>query len=797
MATTPIQGAEGATPLIDKEDRYRPLGVLINKQNYRIPSRFKNAGEIIGYLQQMRTDIENGGDFMKAASGLYNDLGLSTANLESFQKQRHIWGEFRKTCNLIADKLLKSNGNSHGEPLDFRATGFERAADFLRPLAYEPIPDDPDHVWGYLTPGAVPAEQPPRCGWHYDNMDAERVLYELHEDLAESLRRRKDLRSSRPAENQCAAPQHPVRVRTAVAIEGADSLDENGEEIYYSDERADLEYGSNYNETRALPAEGKWSISNFTCEEAPELKTVGDHVVVRAPAVTRDCVAELTRQMTPSVGPVRSVTKKIDIYNTDNRPPTVGIRGPKWSSESDTVTLRAIGHDADHDELTYSWEQTGGPKVEIIKHDGGRISFRLAEPIDKDTNVQFRVTVTDRPKGSKAVLASAEATHTVTIRPTKLDAIRAAKTKRDAISELARASGRIPEQVSPYSSTNPKGLLLKKIAEASTPDEEVEGLDLVYVLDASGSMMDDVALLKEKVPEILADASKKVRGGIPNIRVAVVSYVDNRVIYHLDLTGLLEEDLKTAEGNNTDTLLQQKLYEVIQRITTKGGSLETIWDALYSTIEKQPWRKEDKVERRIVYITDESGDIGNDGRRPEDVERVRNINDVSVVPIFIINLSSDEALWKWSVESNSIIRSQLYRAKDYKDAMAIIKNNFVLMLQSALKNPDDPLSSGPVVACEIMQNFIRPLKDYARVTSSRELNSLFIRYVVPIMKAFIAAAERGSLRDEEFRTYFNSSLEIFTEYIEKKFVDPNAAKWLTDKYVNRGNDLMRMYYTAE
>lgn len=614
----PAPSSEQVTVIIDEKDKYRPLGIKIRRLDYEIPGRFKDIEGVIEYLKDVRAKVAGGENFIEIASGFWKDLGLSSANMESFRKERVLWGEFQKTYEVITEKLLKSNGNGHGLPLDFRATGFERAADFLRPLAYLSITGDSDYVWGYLTPGTVPAEQPPRCRWKYDEMDAERVLYDLQRDLIESFERRNNTYPSVEAKDQCAAPEYPVRIRSSFEINGPDSVDEGGEARFSSEAETYLEYGKGYGSTRELRAESEWTITEYSCEEPPSITASGGEAVFRAPSVLRDCKAKVRSVLNPQMGPARSETREIEILNTVNEGPTVKIeRGNDLNNG--VVVLTARAEDPNGDPLEYRWEQVGaGPIAQVVDGDSGRtLMFRRPMDIGKDITLIFKVTATDIPQGKRPGEAkSATATYKVLFKTAK-EKIQPLDKKRKGVADISQATGGTPEFVVPKD-------LSDKIIDAITPNSVVESIDAMILLDASGSMRDNIERIREDAAKIIEQARLKVVGGdISRVRIGFASYVDDHYTVHLPLSPIDKGRFRGA------------LQAVIDEINKTGGSRETVWDAIYLGLKGQGWKAGEGSTRRLVYITDEGGDGGALKKTEDDIKAEAKARDVQVEAVFI------------------------------------------------------------------------------------------------------------------------------------------------------------------
>ena len=101
-----------------------------------------------------------------------------------------------------------------------------------------------------------------------------------------------------------------------------------------------------------------------------------------------------------SHGLITTDSAKVTV-NTVNNPPRADAGLDKKVQEGISVTLFGMGFDADSDPLTYSWSQTGGPRVEISKSGESSISFVSPPGIpNKLPTLTFELQVSDSHGGS-------------------------------------------------------------------------------------------------------------------------------------------------------------------------------------------------------------------------------------------------------------------------------------------------------------------------------------------------------------------------------------------------------------
>lgn len=651
------------TLIIPEGQRYHPLGAKIRKLEYQFPDHLPTTEAIRNYLKRVREEVIRGG--LSSIPTFYQDLALSTANAESF-RSLDAWmrQEFEETVERIVEKLMAQT--MRGNELEFRG---KRARAFLRPLAYLEIPDEPDFIWGYATAGDVntifPRSLPPRCHWGDINPPAYGLLDELRQDLSESLKRRHNPKPWKPAKDQCFEPAHPTRYRMEPGIGGDNSVNEGGQIILSPNGISQLEYGPSFSQVREIPAQYEWSLDGYTCDTPPMLTPlIGNQVVFQAPGVLRDCHATAVLRMSGPYGVPQVATKEILIRNSENESPEIAVSGPGNVTSDMPATLQARISDPNGDTVTIHWEQVEGPPVEITQGtEGESFSFNPPLVLRGETTIVFRATATDQPLGGGSP-ATATALHEIKVSPTpisfpKIPEEAKLDEKRQGLVSIASTSGGKPQVA------REPGDLVERVKQAATPEQEVEFIDLVIAIDASDSMSDDVGFVQEKVGAIIASMKKKVKGQDPRrIRIGIVSYVNNKRIVHLPLT------------KANESVLKEKLAAVIERIKTDSGSLETVWDALFDTIEEGNWRAGKRGVRKVVYLTDEPGDIGKKGRTAADVARVAKAKHVIVEPIFIVERGDHNAAF---LEVNLAFQRAMAVPPDRR--LEVLKNDYLPTLR--------------------------------------------------------------------------------------------------------------------
>lgn len=155
-------------------------------------------------------------------------------------------------------------------------------------------------------------------------------------------------------------------------------------------------------------------------------------------------------------------------------------------------------------------------------------------------------------------------------------------------------------------------VLIRTIFEENIPEGPV---DLVFVIDTTGSMHDDVDAVKADMREILAH----LRERNPDYRVGVVAYRD---IFDEYLTRTY------AELTSDDVLIDQ----AINALTVYGGDdwREHVYAGIHTALDLQPWRPD--VSQHIILMGDAPphDDYTNDPRTLDAVTAKARANPLHV-----------------------------------------------------------------------------------------------------------------------------------------------------------------------
>jgi hypothetical protein len=124
-----------------------------------------------------------------------------------------------------------------------------------------------------------------------------------------------------------------------------------------------------------------------------------------------------------------------------------------------------------------------------------------------------------------------------------------------------------------------------------------KSLDLVFCIDSTGSMGDDIAAVKANAIAIL----NKIEVDFPNFRVAVVDYKDHPVDPYGDPGDYPFRDVLSFSTN------KNVIISAINSLGASGGNdwPESVYSAVIHCVQNPPggWR-EDPVTRKVIYMGD-------------------------------------------------------------------------------------------------------------------------------------------------------------------------------------------------
>lgn len=112
-------------------------------------------------------------------------------------------------------------------------------------------------------------------------------------------------------------------------------------------------------------------------------------------------------------------------------------------------------------------------------------------------------------------------------------------------------------------------------------------VDLVFVVDTTGSMQDDIDAVRKKMKELTRELAKRN----PDYRVGVNAYRDVHDDY------LAKTFLKLSDN-------EAEIFKAMNKLKADGGGdvREHVYAGLDTALREQPWR--DGVERHIILIGD-------------------------------------------------------------------------------------------------------------------------------------------------------------------------------------------------
>ena len=123
--------------------------------------------------------------------------------------------------------------------------------------------------------------------------------------------------------------------------------------------------------------------------------------------------------------------------------------------------------------------------------------------------------------------------------------------------------------------------------------EDKDNLDLVFAIDATGSMKNDIDKLKSDMQPMLAE----IFGGSPGVRVGLLFYRD-----YGDTFKYMDLPVKVFPFTSNFTSFSKNLNSI--RIYGKeGGDIpEAVYEAMYASCEFYSWRT--TAQKKIILIGD-------------------------------------------------------------------------------------------------------------------------------------------------------------------------------------------------
>ena len=138
------------------------------------------------------------------------------------------------------------------------------------------------------------------------------------------------------------------------------------------------------------------------------------------------------------------------------------------------------------------------------------------------------------------------------------------------------------------------------------PTIEEIGKDIVFVIDASGSMQDDIDTVKANVHNLIG----KLFANNLNTNIGIMTYSNNDLLWVT----------KTADT-------PQKAYSAINAVFEQGGSTELVSGSLKKALNEFPWRPGEEMTKQIWLFGDEPGD---DLKELEDVYALSHATKVAL-----------------------------------------------------------------------------------------------------------------------------------------------------------------------
>ncbi len=137
--------------------------------------------------------------------------------------------------------------------------------------------------------------------------------------------------------------------------------------------------------------------------------------------------------------------------------------------------------------------------------------------------------------------------------------------------------------------------IIKDLSEIFDSYEDKENLDLVLVIDTTGSMKNDLEKLKSDLLPLLKANFPEIK----NSRVGLLLFRD-----YSDNYKFRELPVKVFDfSKNWDSVIQN--LKSVRIYGSEGGDIpEAIYEAIYAASDFYNWRTEQNIQRQIILITD-------------------------------------------------------------------------------------------------------------------------------------------------------------------------------------------------
>lgn len=341
---------------------------------------------------------------------------------------------------------------------------------------------------------------------------------------------------------------------------------------------------------------------------------------------------------------------------------------------------------------------------------------------------------------------------------------------------------------------------------------------ILFLIDVSGSMTDEVEFLGKKMDELINFASSQLKLN-GQVSLGVHYYVDNTFEQplHLDtyetlearrqemevlpaappppsqaegfiskLWGKIKATVRTPEDPKTKYLRSEikeskgGLEKAIDFIKGTSGSEEYTWDAANKASE-EPWAPAGTDVARVIFaLTDEQGNIGSSGITEEQITTTLQTKGIKLIVIRDINakekpMTIDDAVEILSYKSST--DKKMDRSKENKKQAILLvtryaarrKDKYLPILRGVLEKERDEKLVGLAVDTlgslkdkEATKNILRVLErsrdSYNRTRAARALYKIGEKSVVEKLKELLAKEKEISVKTEIERTIAKLSL---------------------------------------
>ncbi|MDO8527632.1 MAG: HEAT repeat domain-containing protein [Deltaproteobacteria bacterium] len=243
--------------------------------------------------------------------------------------------------------------------------------------------------------------------------------------------------------------------------------------------------------------------------------------------------------------------------------------------------------------------------------------------------------------------------------------------KREGLKDLAEVNkGKIQNLF-------PQDKVIDKILPRLTLKYPAKHYQIEFLIDASGSMADNVEQVLKQIEIAMEHARKQLLPG-GSVTFGVRFYVDDHSERAKPLASMKVLEERAHDKNYKPEWETQQtkagLKAVVDFIRKTGGGWEYHWDESMKALEQEPWAKEKDVEKVLFLLTDEEGDLGEKEFTAQDVEAKAKAKDVRFEILWMFESNPMEVLAGKSHEVDKIVAIHHLALMDGPEVVSLLLN---------------------------------------------------------------------------------------------------------------------------